>query len=114
MLGGAPVQHRECQEHESTLFVSLFKGGTEVKKFCTVHFTLKMFEKGFLLKMQNSVQGIRYVPGGVKSGFKHYNPEDAPPRLFHVKGKRNVRVREVNCKHPCNVKTKNIFFERCN
>jgi hypothetical protein len=39
--------------------------------------------------------GVRYVPGGVKSGFKHYDPEDAPHRLFHVKGKRNVRVREV-------------------
>jgi len=40
--------------------------------------------------------GIRYIPGGVKSGFKHYDPESAfPNRLFQVKGKRNVRVREV-------------------
>ncbi|ODM95069.1 Gelsolin, cytoplasmic [Orchesella cincta] len=65
LLGGSPVQHRETQEYESNQFHSLFKGG------------------------------IRYVPGGVKSGFKHYDPESAPPRLFCVKGKRNVRVREV-------------------
>lgn len=52
---------------------------------------------GFALTWFSSyfVTGIRYVPGGVKSGFKHYDPETAPPRLFQVKGKRNVRVREV-------------------
>jgi len=37
------------------------------------------------------------VPGGVSSGFKHYDPNSAPPRLFQVKGKRNVRVSEVEC-----------------
>jgi len=41
------------------------------------------------------ISGVRYVPGGVKSGFKHYDPQSAPPRLFKVKGKRNVRVVEV-------------------
>ncbi|CAG7731864.1 unnamed protein product, partial [Allacma fusca] len=67
MLGGLPVQYREVQEYESPAFLSCFKGG------------------------------VRYVPGGVQSGFKHYNPDDAPNRLFQVKGKRNVRVREVEC-----------------
>jgi len=64
-LGGLPVQHRETQEYESTEFLSYFPGG------------------------------VRYVPGGVESGFKTYDPLSAPNRLFHVKGKRNVRVREV-------------------
>lgn len=40
--------------------------------------------------------GVRYVSGGVSSGFNHVNINDGgQKRLFHVKGKRNVRVREV-------------------
>lgn len=40
--------------------------------------------------------GIRYVAGGVASGFTHVTTNDAgQKRLFQVKGKRNVRVREV-------------------
>ncbi|GFG33063.1 hypothetical protein Cfor_12089 [Coptotermes formosanus] len=65
-LGGAPVQHREVQEHESQLFLS--------------HFT----------------SGIRYLPGGVASGFHHVDPDAVEKKLFQVKGKRNVRVRQVN------------------
>lgn len=65
-LGGAPVQHREVQDHESQLFLSHFKSG------------------------------IRYLPGGVASGFQHVDPDAVEKRLFQVKGKRNVRVRQVN------------------
>ena len=64
-LGGAPVQHREIQEHESLLFLSYFKNG------------------------------VRYLPGGIKSGFKHVDPEDVEKRLFIVKGKKNVQVKQV-------------------
>lgn len=64
-LGGAPVQHREVQDHESSLFLSYFKGG------------------------------IKYLPGGVKSGFVHVDPEDVEKRLFIVKGKRNIKVKQV-------------------
>ncbi|KAK9502171.1 hypothetical protein O3M35_012754 [Rhynocoris fuscipes] len=70
-LGGTPVQHREVQEHESEQFLKYFPAG------------------------------IRYLPGGVASGFKHTDI-NAPgeKRLYQVKGKKNVRVRlvELNVK----------------
>ncbi|XP_059094950.1 gelsolin, cytoplasmic-like isoform X1 [Tigriopus californicus] len=65
-LGGMPVQHREVQEHESALFLSYFKA-----------------------------TGIKYLPGGVKTGFTHVDPEDVVKRLFQVKGKRNIKVKQV-------------------
>ena len=65
-LGGAPTQHREVQENESQLFLSYFK------------------------------TGVKYLPGGVKSGFTHYDPEDVEKRLFRVKGKKNVQVKQVS------------------
>lgn len=66
LLGGAPVQHREVQEHESTPFLGYYRNG------------------------------IRYVQGGAASGFHHVTVNDAgQKRLFQVKGKRNIRVREV-------------------
>ena len=67
-LGGVPVQHREVQDHESSLFLSYFK------------------------------KGIKYLPGGVKSGFQHVDPEaDAVRRLFIVQGlKRNIDIQMLN------------------
>lgn len=65
-LGGGPVQHREVQDHESPLFLSYFKNG------------------------------VRYLPGGVASGFNEVEiNEKGEKRLFHVKGKKNVRVKQV-------------------
>uniref|UniRef100_A0AB38ZEU4 Venom gelsolin-like 1 n=1 Tax=Oncocephalus sp. TaxID=2944721 RepID=A0AB38ZEU4_9HEMI len=65
-LGGSPVQHREVQEHESDQFHKYFPSG------------------------------IRYLPGGVASGFRHTDI-NAPgqKKLYQVKGKKNVRVRLV-------------------
>ncbi|KAL7025953.1 hypothetical protein ACKWTF_013721 [Chironomus riparius] len=66
-LGGAPVQHREVQDHESQLFLNYFKSG------------------------------IRYMPGGVASGFKKTDINaQGEKRLFQVKGKKNIRVRQVD------------------
>lgn len=66
-LGGAPVQHREVQGHESKLFLSYFK------------------------------KGIRYLEGGMESGFRHVDHGKYQKRLFQVKGRRNIRVEEVEC-----------------
>jgi gelsolin len=65
-LHGAPVQHREVQGFESTLFLSYFKNE------------------------------IRLMDGGVETGFKHVKPEEYKPRLFHIKGKKKVRVTQVD------------------
>lgn len=65
-LGGAPVQYREVQEHESQVFLSHFKNG------------------------------VRYEPGGVSSGFTHVDRNAFEKRLFQVKGKRNIRVKQVD------------------
>jgi gelsolin len=69
LLGGEPVQHREVQGHESDLFLSYFKNE------------------------------IKILEGGVDSGFKHVEPEKYRPRLLHLKGKRKVRVTEVELSH---------------
>jgi gelsolin len=65
LLGGAPVQHREVQGHESDLFLSYFNNQ------------------------------IRIMDGGVETGFKHVEPEKYEPRLLHLKGKKKVRVTQV-------------------
>jgi len=69
LLGGDPVQHREVQGHESDLFLSYFKNQ------------------------------IKILEGGVDSGFKHVEPEKYRPRLLHLKGKKKVRVTEVELSH---------------
>jgi len=65
-LGGAPIQHREVQGHESDLFLSYFKNE------------------------------IKLLSGGMESGFKHVKPEEYKPRLLHLKGKKKVRVTQVD------------------
>lgn len=64
-LGGAPIQHREVQGHESSMFLSYFKNG------------------------------IKCLDGGVDSAFRHVQADKYEPRLLHLKGKRDVRVMQT-------------------
>uniref|UniRef100_A0AAQ5YST0 Gelsolin n=1 Tax=Amphiprion ocellaris TaxID=80972 RepID=A0AAQ5YST0_AMPOC len=65
-LGGKPIQYREVQGHESKTFLGYFKSG------------------------------IKYMKGGVASGFKHVvTNEVVVQRVFQVKGRRVVRATEV-------------------
>jgi len=64
-LGGKPVQYREVQGFESTKFMAAFP------------------------------KGIQYMDGGVASAFKHVDRDHYEPRLFHLKGKRTVRVQQA-------------------
>ncbi|XP_045526820.1 gelsolin-like [Pieris brassicae] len=63
---GLAIQHRETQGHESRQFLGYFE------------------------------PAIRYLEGGHASGFNHVSVNaGAEKRLFQIKGKRNVRVKQV-------------------
>ena len=70
--GGAVVQHREVQNHESKQFLSYFK------------------------------KGLIYKEGGVASGFNHVIPNDYAEirRLLWVRGKNPVRCTQL-CTQLC-------------
>jgi hypothetical protein len=59
-FGGEPVQHREVQYHESDLFHNLF----------------------------DKYGGLRYLDGGVASGFRAVDPA-VGVNLYQIKGQRN-------------------------
>ncbi|XP_031441161.1 capping protein (actin filament), gelsolin-like b isoform X2 [Clupea harengus] len=65
-LGGDPVQHRHVQGYESPEFMNLFP------------------------------RGVSYKEGGVESGFRRAQSGSGPiQRLYQIKGKRNIRAKEV-------------------
>lgn len=68
-LGGSPTQHRETQNHESDAFKKVFE------------------EFG----------GIRYMDGGIDSGFKT-SETHAGTFLYHIKGKKNPILQQVPAK----------------
>jgi len=79
LLNDAPVQHREVQGYESDLFLKYFKGQ------------------------------IRLLEGGVDSGFKHVEPEKYTPRLLQLKGRKKVRVTQVDMK-PESLNSGDVFI----
>jgi len=66
LFGIEPVQYREVMVHESDKFLTLFNNN------------------------------IKLLSGGVESGFKHVEPTKYQPRLLHVKGKKKIRVTQVD------------------
>lgn len=65
-LKGDPVQHREVQGYESPEFMALFP------------------------------RGVTYKDGGVDSGFRKTQGAGTVHRLYQIKGKRNIRAKEVD------------------
>ncbi|XP_028330817.1 capping protein (actin filament), gelsolin-like b isoform X1 [Gouania willdenowi] len=64
-LGGDPIQHRHVQSYESPEFMKLFP------------------------------RGVSYKEGGVESGFRRSQGSGPVHRLYQIKGKRNIRAKEV-------------------
>ncbi|KAK1889644.1 Macrophage-capping protein [Dissostichus eleginoides] len=64
-LSGDPVQHRHVQGYETPEFMALFP------------------------------RGVSYKTGGVDSGFRRAQGSGTVQRLYQIKGKRNIRAREV-------------------
>ncbi|KAM9827523.1 capping protein (actin filament), gelsolin-like b [Neosynchiropus ocellatus] len=64
-LGGEPIQHRHVQGFESPEFMLLFP------------------------------RGVTYKDGGVESGFRRQQGSGTVQRLYQIKGKRNIRAKEV-------------------
>jgi gelsolin len=71
LLDDGPVQKREVQDHESQSFHDIFA-------------------------LPGLPGSVRYMDGGIDSGFRHVEPESYKPRLMHLKGKKKVRVSQVN------------------
>ena len=72
LLGGLPVQHRECEGRESALFLGYFGDGGPCPG------------------------GVRYLEGGIESGFRHAETKERPARLLHVRREqRTVKATEV-------------------
>jgi len=71
VLEDGPVQMREVEGYESDKFMAIFSD---------------IYKCG----------GIRYLEGGVDSGFRHVEAEKYEPKLFHLKGnKKKVRCNVV-------------------
>jgi gelsolin len=65
-LDDKPVQHRECEGHESNLFKTYFPSGLTI------------------------------LEGGADSGFNHVEPEKYTPRFFHFSGTgKNIVVNQI-------------------
>lgn len=66
-FGGEPTQHREIQGHESDSFLALFE----------------------------KYGGIRYMDGGIDSGFKKVESAIPGTILYHIKGRRRPVLQQV-------------------
>jgi len=77
-LGGKAVQHREVQDFESEKFLSLFS------------------------------PGIRILQGGIESAFNKVDRDAHRVRLLKIKGKKQVRITEVEAL-TCNLNSGDVF-----
>ena len=74
-LGGSPVQFREVEGHESGQFLALFKNN------------------------------IKYLPGGINSGFKDVDAEVVEDHLYKIVGKMRAEAKPFSIKGATITKT---------
>ena len=54
-------------------------------------------------------KGVQYLAGGVATGFKHVDRDAFSTRLLHVKGRRNIRVSQVELA-PSSLNSGDVFI----
>ncbi|KAK1787772.1 hypothetical protein P4O66_016253 [Electrophorus voltai] len=112
-LEGEPVQHRQVQGYESPEFMNLFPGGVSYKHArkeftgivgCEEHpvssancrTCLTDASPTNISVIKTAAHIYASMEGGIESGFRKSRSDSGPVRhLYQIKGKKNVRVREV-------------------
>jgi len=89
-LGTYTTQDEAGTAAYKTVELDDFLGGDPVQHREVQNYESELFMSYF--------KNLQYLEGGVESGFKHVGPKEYPPRLYHVKGKKNVRMVQVEMK----------------
>jgi len=86
-LGAYTTQDEAGTAAYKTVELDDFLGGAPVQ-----HREVQGYESELFLSYFKSIQ---ILGGGIESGFKHVKPTEYAPRLLHIKGKKYVRVMQV-------------------
>lgn len=100
-LGDEAIQHRHAQGYETPEFMALFPRGVSYKVRWINLFYCLTTVCPVEVTNTNSVQKDEYKThnvsqeGGVESGFRRSQGSGTVHRLYQIKGRRNIRAKEV-------------------
>lgn len=80
-LGGAAIQHREIQSHESSV-----RKNSKVEQQRNPNHSSFSHNVLFYQLFQTYFSNLTYLEGGVESGFNHVEPTPEEPHLYRIKG----------------------------